>query len=108
MSKTVKIELNSDGVRALLRSPEMQQVLQDRANDIKGRCGDGYDAYVAQTRAVARVETTSIEAYRDNSINNTLLKSLSGEERTGKVVKSYKRRLANGKIITVRSYQKRK
>ena len=30
----VKIELNSPGVRALLRSPEMQAVLKDRAADL--------------------------------------------------------------------------
>lgn len=106
MSK-VRIELNSAGVRAMLRSPEMQQLLKERADTVKGRCGDGYDAYVAQTRAVAVVETASTEAIHDNSANNTLLKSL-GDERNGKYVKSYKRRLPNGKIITVRGYQKRK
>ena len=37
----VKIELNSPGVRALLRSPEMQAVLKARADTVKDRCGDG-------------------------------------------------------------------
>lgn len=107
MSK-VKIELNSAGVRALLRSPEMQQTLKARADTVKDRCGDGYEAYIAQTRAVAVVETRSTQAIHDNSANNTLLKSLGGEDRSGKVVKSYKRRLKSGKVITVRSYQRRK
>ena len=56
MSK-VKIELNSPGIRALLRCPEMQAVLKDRADTVKDRCGDGYESYVAPTRAVAVVET---------------------------------------------------
>lgn len=46
----VRIELNSPGIRALLRSPEMQAVLKDRADTVKDRCGDGYESYVAPTR----------------------------------------------------------
>ena len=62
MSK-VRIELNSPGIRALLRSPEMQAVLKSRADTVKDHCGDGYESYVAQTRAVAVVETASQNAY---------------------------------------------
>lgn len=58
----VRIELNSPGIRALLRSPEMQAVLKDRADTVKDRCGDGYESYVAPTRAVAVVETISQKA----------------------------------------------
>lgn len=43
----VRIELNSPGIRTLLRSPEMQAVLKDRADTVKDRCGDGYESYVA-------------------------------------------------------------
>lgn len=53
------MELNSAGVRALMRSPEMQAVLKARADTVKNRCGDGYEAYVAATRAVAVVETAT-------------------------------------------------
>lgn len=77
MSK-VRIELNSSGIRTLLRSPEMQAVLKDRADTVKDRCGDGYESYVAPTRAVAVVETASRKAYDDNSASNTLLKAVSG------------------------------
>lgn len=76
MSK-VRFELDRAGVRALMRSPEMQAVLKARADTVKNRCGDGYEAYVAQTRAVAVVETVSQKAYNDNSANNTLLKATS-------------------------------
>lgn len=76
MSK-LRVELNSAGVRALMRSPEMQAVLKARADTVKDRCGDGYEAYVAQTRAVAVVETATRQAVDDNSANNTLLKATS-------------------------------
>lgn len=61
MSK-VRFELDRAGVRALMRSPEMQAVLKARADTVKDRCGDGYEAYVAQTRAVAVVETATRQA----------------------------------------------
>lgn len=76
MSK-VRFELDRAGVRALMRSPEMQAVLKARADTVKDRCGDGYEAYVAQTRAVAVVETATRQAADDNSTNNTLLKATS-------------------------------
>ena len=106
MSK-VKIELNRAGVRALMRSPEMQAVLKARADTVKDRCGDGYESYVAPTRAVAVVETVSRKAYDDNSANNTLLKAVSSS-RSGTVVHEHKRHLKDGRVITVRSYQRKK
>lgn len=83
MSK-VRIELNSPGIRALLRSPEMQAVLKDRADAVKDRCGEGYEAYVAPTRAVAVVETASRAAYDDNAARNTLLKAAGSATRRKK------------------------
>lgn len=106
MSK-VRIELNSAGVRALLRCPEMQALLKERADTVKDRCGDGYDAYVAPTRAVAVVETRSTAAIHDNSANNTLLKSLTGD-RSGSVVREHTRRLKSGKVITVKAHRRKK
>ena len=103
----LRVELNSAGVRALMRSPEMQAVLKARADTVKNRCGDGYEAYVAQTRAVAVVETVSQKAYNDNSANNTLLKAVSSS-RSGTVVHEHKRHLKDGRVITVRSYQRKK
>lgn len=60
-----------------MRSPEMQAVLKARADTVKDRCGDGYEAYVAATRAVAVVETATPQAVDDNSAHNTLLKATS-------------------------------
>lgn len=53
------------------------------------------------------METASRKAYDDNSANNTLLKAVSGI-RSGATVHEHKRRLKDGRIITVRSYQRKK
>ena len=78
MSK-VKIELNSSGIREMLRSEEMQAVLEEQASKIAGRCGAGYahDTYLTGGRAVASAFAESPEAIRDNLDNNTILRSLS-------------------------------
>lgn len=106
MSK-LDFRLNREGVRTLMRSPEMKAVLKDRADTVKDRCGDGYDSYVAQTRAVAVVETVSPQAYNDNSAHNTLLKAV-GSSRSGAMVHEHKRHLKDGRVITVKSYQRKK
>lgn len=64
-SKLLKFELNTAGVGQLLRSEEMQQVLQDYADRVGG---NDVEVYVAQTRAVA-------EVHGDNK-GNALLKGL--------------------------------
>ena len=67
MSK-VRIELNSAGIREMLRSAE-----------VAGRAGDGYasDTYLTGGRAVASAFAESSEAIRDNLDNNTLLRILT-------------------------------
>jgi len=67
MSK-VKIELNSSGVRELLKSPEMQAILSEHAHRIAGHSGGEVEEYIAQTRAVATV--------RGDDGNNSLLKAV--------------------------------
>lgn len=79
MSKSIEIELNSAGIREMLRSDEMQALLGEKAAAIAGRCGDGYesDVYMTPGRAIASVFTATPEAARDNSKNNTILRNLS-------------------------------
>ena len=52
MSK-VKIVLNSDGIRQLMQSQEMQDILMENATKIAQ--ASETEAYVAQTRAVVKV-----------------------------------------------------
>lgn len=77
MSKT-KVKLNSAGVRELLKSKEMQEVITEHATSIKGRAGDGYeqDLQVGKNRANAMVWAETSKAKSENFENNTLLKAV--------------------------------
>ena len=74
----LKFELNRAGVAELMKSAEMQKVLQRHATRIKNRSGAGYeqDIYVGRNRANARVWPETTQAQSDNYKNNTLLKSV--------------------------------
>lgn len=74
----VKIELNSSGIRQLLKSEEMGQMLKQQAEQIRARCGSGYstDLYQASSRVIAGVFAETAEAAKQNSRENTLLKAL--------------------------------
>lgn len=71
-------KLNYSGVGQLLKSAEMQKVLEEKATAVKNRCGDGYgqDIYVGKNRANAMVYAETFEAKRDNMKNNTILKAV--------------------------------
>ncbi|OFT80093.1 hypothetical protein HMPREF3103_04620 [Granulicatella sp. HMSC30F09] len=73
-----KLKLNSKGVRDMLRSQEMQAMLRDRAEAIRGRAGDGYEVstMAGKTRANASVKASTVKAIMDNKKNNTLLKAV--------------------------------
>ena len=75
---SVRIELNSAGVRELLRSGEMGEIVYGLAASAATRCGDGYsaDRKLMPTRVVASVFTETKEAMRDNMQNNTILRNL--------------------------------
>lgn len=68
----VRIELNSAGIRDLLRSNEMQQFLETQAKSIAKRAGEECEVYVAQTRGVAEVRTTGTQGNK----NNKMIKAL--------------------------------
>ena len=75
MSK-VKFVLNKKGVRELLQSQEMLDVVTQYAYQVQGRAGDGYevDQYIGFDRAHAVVYPATVKAKIDNYENNTLLK----------------------------------
>ena len=77
MSK-IKFELNSQGVKELLKSDGAKGVCREYASQIQRRLGDGYvmEDRNYPERSGAAVRADSFEAYRDNMENNTLLKSL--------------------------------
>lgn len=117
MSK-VEIELDSAGIQALLKSPEIVDVLQEQADSIRAQLGDRYQTsqHIGKTRANVSVYTEDPDALRDNAKNNTMLKAMgvkmpssnANAARTGKKVEGYWRKGKNGKKIWVNAYQRRK
>ena len=73
-----RFELDSAGVRALLRSEGAQQVCAEKAREVLARCPDGYetDTFTGKNRVNAMVWPATGKAMRDNAENNTLLKAL--------------------------------
>ena len=76
-----KFKLNRSGVRELLRSSEMQGVLDNYATNIQAKCGEGYitDIYVGKNRANAMISTSTYQASADNMKNNTILKAVGAK-----------------------------
>ena len=71
-----KFTLNRDGVRELMQSQEMQDVLVEFAGQVAERAGDGYSVYVGTNRANVSVRTETEEAMADNLDHNTLEKAI--------------------------------
>ncbi len=74
----VRVELNSEGVRELLRSDEMKTVCEDYANSALSRLGQGYEvsSMTGKNRVNASVKAVSRKAKKENRENNTILKAL--------------------------------
>ena len=73
-----KFDLNTAGVGELLKSPEMQGVLNGYGSSALSRLGDGYEAetFVGFDRAHVIIKATTAEAKRENLENNSLLKAV--------------------------------
>lgn len=73
-----EFKLNREGVGQLLKSSEMQTVLDGYAGDIRQRAGEGYEhnVQVNEGRAHAMVWAESYQAKAENAENNTLLKAV--------------------------------
>ena len=74
----MKFVLNRSGVKELLKSAEMQSVLREYTSTVERNAGSGYSSNVkvGRNRASGRVYAYTSEARRENSENNTLLRSL--------------------------------
>ena len=66
-----KFVLNRAGVRELMQSQEMQDVLVEFAGQVAENAGDGYDVYIGTHRANVSVVTATDEAAADNLDHNT-------------------------------------
>lgn len=84
MSKKVRIELNSSGVRELLRGPEIQGDIGRRAGAIAqaaaGNSPDGgefgHDVTTGRNRAHGMVWTADFDAIRAEAIHRALTRAI--------------------------------
>lgn len=74
----VHIELNSEGVRALLRSAEIMSVCREYADAARSRLGEGYEVttHMGQNRVNASVAAVTAKARKENLEQNSILKAL--------------------------------
>lgn len=77
MSK-VEFELNRDGVKELLKSSEMQTLMQECGSAVQSAAGEEYECEirVGANRCWANVSAATPHAYYSNLKHNTLVKSL--------------------------------
>ena len=80
MANKVKVELNKEGVRELLQSPEMMKVCNDYAKAAVNRLGKGYEVttQVGRNRVNAEVAAVTAKARKENMENNSILKAIRG------------------------------
>lgn len=78
MSKKVKVKLNSDGIRQLLKSQEMRTVLEGYGERTANNAGLGYaySTHTTEQRAIVNVYPNTKEAAKENAEENTLLRAL--------------------------------
>lgn len=78
MGSKFTFKLNSEGVKQLLKSDEMQNALRGYAEKVQNRAGEGYtvSTYVGKNRANVSIHAETKKSKRDNLKNNTLLKAL--------------------------------
>lgn len=76
----MKVELNKEGVRALLRSQEMLNVCDRLAKEALQSLGEGYasDTFTGKNRVNASVYPDTVEATQENMDSNTVIKAVTG------------------------------
>ena len=76
----VKIELNREGVRELLRSQEMMDACTEHANSALAKLGSGYEVttHVGVNRVNAEVAAVTYAAKSENLKDNTIIKAVFG------------------------------
>lgn len=76
--KKVRVVLNRNGVANLMKSAEMQSVLNGLASQKATQCGDGFgsNVKVGQRRSYANIFAETYEAARKNEDTNILVKAV--------------------------------
>ncbi len=78
MSSNVKFELNLPGLNELMKSGEMQSILDAAGSAVASSAGSGYGhrTHVASFVAICNVYPETKEAAKKNYEDNTLVKAL--------------------------------
>lgn len=78
---TIEIKINSAGVQAALKGPEVMDFLEAKGTQMAAAAGPGYEVTVG-TRGTNRgrvfVQPATKAAAKDNAENDTLLRVLGG------------------------------
>ena len=74
----IRVELNSEGIRQYLHTPELLDLLKGYADKAAGQLGEGFaaDTYHAAERNIASVYADTPEARKKNLENNSILKAV--------------------------------
>lgn len=80
MANQVKFQLNPEGVRELLTSPEMMDICKEYADRAVSSLGKGYEVstHTGPKRVNAEVAAVTNKARKENSENNSILKAIRG------------------------------
>lgn len=78
MSKLIKLELNREGVRELLRSNEAGDICREYADKATRQLGDGYEAstFKGRNRVNASVAAVTSKAINENKKTNKVIKAV--------------------------------
>ena len=78
-----KVKLISGGVRALLKSPEVENICVTKANELAARCGEDWavaEPHDTGQRVAVNVYPASAAAARDNAKNDTARRAVQSME----------------------------
>lgn len=78
MAEKIRVEVNSAGIQALLKSPEVEDLLLAKAQRIAAAAGDGMEASsrVGKTRARASVITATRAARKAEATDRALTSAI--------------------------------
>lgn len=81
MGNKMKLVLNREGVRQMLRSAEMMDICGEYALRAEKRLGEGYEAtlHTGKNRVNASVAAVSQRARKENHENQTILKAVTSK-----------------------------